>query len=227
MILFLLACQPPVIDSDPGDTADTADTADTGDLVEPFDCPAWLGFDAGATRSFQSLEGLDYDFSYTATVGTPTVSDDNETLVEVTQVSTQTGGIWVEYNATEVLRYRCDATGAWYEGVRRDWSGTPQGTGTPTSGWLEAEFKSYLYFPIDSSEPWIADWSATLIDDGGTEVNDARKYHYAPKGVESVTVPAGTYQALKVERNSSGTLSYEWYAEGEGLIKTETVERVP
>jgi hypothetical protein len=223
---FLLACQPPVIDSDPGDTADTADTGDTGDLVEPFDCPAWLGFDAGATRSFQSLDGLDYDFSYTATVGTPTVSDDNETLVEVNQVSTQTGGGWAQYSATETLRYRCDATGAWYEGLRRDWSGTPEG-GAATSGWLEAGCEGYLYFPMDSSGPWTADWTGTFKDDSGTEVNDARTYIYTPVGEYSVTVPAGTYQTLKVERNNAGTKSYEWYAEGEGLIKTETVERVP
>lgn len=222
MILFLLACQPPIVDSDPGDTADTADTA----LVEPFDCPAWLGFDPNASRSFQSVDGLDYDFSYTATVGAHTVSDDNETLVVVTQVSSQSGGGWTEYNATETLSYRCDASGAWYEGLRRDWSGTPEGSSTAKSGWLEAEFEGYLYFPIDPSGPWTADWSGTFTDDGGTEVNDARTYVYTPMGSESVTVPAGTYQALKVERDSSGTKTLEWYAEGEGLVKTESIERV-
>ena len=223
MILFLLACQPPIVDSDPGDTADTADT---GELVEPFDCPSLLGFVDGASRSFESIEGLDYTFAYTATVQTPTVSDSNETLIEVTQTSTQTGGGWDEYQATETLRYRCDATGAYYEGLRRDWSGTYENGGA-ASGWLEAEFEDYLYFPMDASGPWTADWTGIFKDDSGNEVSDARTYTYTPTGEESVTVPAGSYQALKVERDSGGTKSLEWYADGEGLVKTESIERVP
>ncbi|MFT5587692.1 MAG: hypothetical protein ACI9VR_005305 [Cognaticolwellia sp.] len=228
MILFLLACQPPIIDSNPGDTADTESTDDTGDTgpQEPFDCPSLLGFVDGSTRSFQSVDGVDYDFSYTATVATPTVSDDNETLIEVTQISTQVGGGWAQYNATETLSYRCDATGAYYEGLRRDWSGTPEGS-TSRSGWLEVEFEGYLYFPMDSSGPWTADWSGTFSDNNGNVVPDARIYTYTPMGEESVTVPAGTYQALKVQRDADGTLSQEWYADGEGLVKTATIERVP
>lgn len=224
MLLLLLACQPPVVD----DTTSADDTAtdDTGDLVEPFDCPAMLGFTDGATRSFESVAGLGYTYAYTATVQTPSVSDDNETLIEVTQSATQTGGGWQSYQATETLRYRCDATGAWYEGLRRDWSGTYD-NGSTDSGWLEAAFEGYLYFPMDSSGPWTADWSGTFTDDSGNEVPDARLYTYTPQGEESVTVPAGTYTALKVERDASGTKSLEWYAEGEGLVKTESVERVP
>ena len=172
------------------------------------------------------MDGLDYTFAYTATVATPTVSDDNETLIEVTQVSSQQGGGWTQYEATETLNYRCNATGAYYEGLRRDWSGTYE-NGSSASGWLEAVFEGYLYFPMDSSGPWTADWTGTFKDDSGTEVNDARTYIYTPVGEYSVTVPAGTYQVLKVERNNAGTKSYEWYAEDEGLIKTETVERVP
>lgn len=224
MLLLLLACQPPVVD----DTTSVDDTAtdDTGDLVEPLDCPAHLGFVDGATRSFEAVDGLGYAFAYTATVGTPTVSEDNETLIEVSQVSTQTGGGWQSYQATETLRYRCDATGAYYEGLRRDWSGTYESGGSD-SGWLEAVFEGYLYFPMDASGPWTADWSGTFTDDSGNEVPDARVYTYTPQGEESVTVPAGSYTALKVQRDAGGTTSLEWYAEGEGLVKTETVERVP
>lgn len=221
MTLLLLACLPPAVDSNPRDTADTQAQE------PPFACPSWLGFDPGAVRSFQSIAGLDYDYAYTATVEPKTVSAEHNTRVAVTQVSQQTGGGWSAYSATETLHYRCDATGAWYEGLRRDWSGTAEGSDTPQSGWLEATFENYLYFPMDPSAPWTADWTGTFADHSGNKVDDARTYTYTPLGQESVTVPAGTFQALKVERDAGGTPSLEWYAESEGLVQTETLERVP
>lgn len=54
--------------------------------------------------------------------------------------------------------------------------------------------------------------------------------NYTAVGVETVTVPAGTFEALKIEQSGSMTfmgqeiltLGILWYAEGVGNVKTET-----
>lgn len=77
------------------------------------------------------------------------------------------------------------------------------------------------------------DWSQTISvvgsSDGDVTLSATIKTTYKALGYESVTVPAGTFNALKVEQNGSmtihGTPPFEthgffWYAQGIGVVKS-------
>lgn len=57
-----------------------------------------------------------------------------------------------------------------------------------------------------------------VITDGGGTFSDCKSDAFAVQAVdESVTVPAGTFQALRIVRADSGTTT--WFARGVGKIK--------
>lgn len=50
-------------------------------------------------------------------------------------------------------------------------------------------------------------------------------HRYTAAGFEKVTVPAGTFEAVKVEGEEVGTRTTSWYAPGVGLVKRVTALR--
>ncbi len=77
------------------------------------------------------------------------------------------------------------------------------------------------------------DWSQTIsvVGSSGSEVTLSATIEttYKALGYESVTVPAGTFYALKVEQNGSMTIhgsppfethGFLWYAQGIGIVKS-------
>lgn len=78
------------------------------------------------------------------------------------------------------------------------------------------------------------DWSQTIsvVGSSGSEVTLSATIEtiYKALGYETVTVPAGTFNALKVEQNGSMTMGetpafeaqgFIWYVEGVGVVKSE------
>jgi len=64
---------------------------------------------------------------------------------------------------------------------------------------------------------WKHQFSDVIIDGGGM-FSDCKSDTFQVQAVdEMVTVPAGTFQALKVERTDTGTVT--WFARGVGKIK--------
>ena len=79
--------------------------------------------------------------------------------------------------------------------------------------------KQYLPNPLVAGQEW--EWSGK----DPTQVEHHERSRVI--GLETVTVPAGKFRAMKVETEIRGTLSLlirtTWYADGVGLVKTSTV----
>lgn len=73
------------------------------------------------------------------------------------------------------------------------------------------------------------EWSQVINASGSSDASTAVTTNYQALAIEDVTVPAGTFHALKVLQSSTvsfagnpiDTQQYIWYAPGVGVVKTE------
>jgi hypothetical protein len=95
----------------------------------------------------------------------------------------------VEASSPITYYYYTDATGVYNYG----------NSSHPTT-----EADQILAFPLEAGKVWTRNASEPLLSEA--------------IGIEDVTVPAGTFRAMKVTIGNGDF--YEWYADGVGLVKT-------
>lgn len=214
LLLGLLGCSVKVA---------TGDTSETGDppVEDSTACGAWTGFrEEGQTWSYAWVSGD------TSGDGLMTL-DDLDELGGAAQTSLvlSFSGPELSSTITTTVSYICDPEGIWVGTQSTDWE-TVSGDYTSAS-WLLSSY----------DPPWLM--LARLAADGDTwtgstsheqqgsavETTVADKTWSMTAATETVTVPAGTYEALRVD--VTGDLGVtSWYADGVGLVKTGDLQLI-
>jgi hypothetical protein len=148
-----------------------------------------------------------------------------ESREAITAVEKQNGWLLIRYEHTLVLKGQnkelidSRTIAVSEKGVFEPRSSVHLEKGELLKKWLdEVEPRDwYLQVPVKSGDGW----EVTLQGDRKCEVV---KMIYTVHGPEKVTVPAGTYQALRVEmcctfNGDTGVPETTWYAPGVGLVK--------
>lgn len=194
----------------------------------PADCNAYFPLRPEARWVYEEgQKGSAAKMQRTITVKSVTTSD-GVTNAELAQTVTLPGqpGV-VAGQAT--TRARCDASGVtlWIDGSA--------GVDGQTSGVIKAKLPGLP--PADDLKPgfaWRGDSEVETMDAGSRVIAQGTRGSRV-EGVESVTVPAGTFpdalrvatvQTLTLRRGSDERYAkqqvLEWYARGVGLVKRET-----
>ena len=201
-----------------------------GGRAPPRGAPA-PGPAADACGGFTGIQGAgtrwDYDYDGEAGVGVfysqVTNYDAGSGAIHISSASETaiTGAFTV---TTTEADYLCDADGFWLLSLRTDYTATVGGL--DYSGFTEVIYLSpALVTPhgLEVGDAWTSSQVGTLINDNGVyDVNQT--VESAVTGQESVTVSAGTYDALVVEATADGSTARTWVAEGVGTVKGEESE---
>jgi hypothetical protein len=145
-------------------------------------------------------------------------------FVETTQIIDQTGGL--HKAAKEVRRYICDSGKVQLLSEKID----DRVEGNP--GGFEAKISSAAIMMMEPSalKPGVS-WSFSYIpiyllpNQPPLEVSDSPiKYNFSVQGWEKQSVPAGTFNTLKLSRRVNENQIYDYFAAGIGLVKRQNVE---
>ena len=205
----------------------TEDVIDAQDTATPEATSQSSANDACNNRYFPVVNGASWTYQNTVQGETP--------FTEISSISINEDGTFtITETATEsetVLTYgSCENEGI----AIFDSSYFP---GTPLN---DSDGSSHTTFSTDGvtipNDIEVGDeWSQTISGDAGSDGGESNsgisiEVNYKAIGFETVTVPAGTFEAIKIEQsNSLPTESYfsampnrfTWYAEGVGIVKSE------
>ena len=220
---FLIACMG---GGGPLGGSSDSGSADSGGGLDLGPCGGFWSFgDLGAEWDYRYTDAIDYDGSWTTTV----TSVDGGEYVHRT-VGEALPPNRDDYSWVAEWTYRCDDEGVWQ-----------------TSGWQETtdvfdgetHFSSYEYvyttdvhmWPRDPSvgDSWFRRQSYQVYDrETGDEVGLPQVYLTEETVAEVIehTVPAGTFQALRVDSVSDGGSSEYYLASGPGLLGYPTVSEL-
>ena len=201
-----------------GCTADTAGVQVTcKDYPQDFLAAGPLG--TPQTRYFPLVTGATWTYTFTAplettnqtvTVNAPEIVDGTDPPVTAFPVVTaKAHGVvvttWIEDRGTQVIRHR---------ELSIDGDGDPFGDERFTPGRpLLEEAGAHL----DAGSSWTSHFKDTITDSGGTYQDCKSDQWELVSADDTVTVPAGTFHAIKLLRSDSGTTT--WYAKGVGRVK--------
>ena len=234
IILLVSACSPnqstatdSILEMPTATTEVTKDVIDTQDTATPAATSQSNANDACNNRYYPVVNGASWTYQNTVQGETPFTEIDS---ISINEDGTFTITVTVTESET-VLNYgSCENEGvaifdsSYFSGDYTDNSNGSSHTTFSTEG---------VTIPNDIQ---VGDeWSQTLSTDPGSAGGDpnsslAIEVTYKALGYETVTVPAGTFQALKIEQsNSLPTESFfaalphrfTWYAEGVGIVKSE------
>jgi hypothetical protein len=93
---------------------------------------------------------------------------------------------------------------------------------TSTDSESTTRYFNLLVMPADPLQPSSGRYGYET--DAGA--NAQGNYTYTPIGIEEITVPYGTFDALKVELDYDAGAAALWAAEGEGWVLTDTLHRI-
>ncbi len=126
----------------------------------------------------------------------------------------------IEIEVIRTLNFYPGSSGSWYTYFYVDASGVYEYSGY--------EFYPTLLFPVEPGKGWVVE-QVTLMDGNGFPVETRLE---AQTSLDSVAVPAGEFQAVKVELNFydyTYWLAYKqkrlywklvrWFAEGYGIVR--------
>ncbi len=203
------------------------ETGETGDSGEPAStdtslCGAYSGLD---------VEGrvwiYDWVFGDQAGSGVTTLTE----LDEIGQTATvdsslQAYGEGFSYASTTSTTYICDGDGLWMGTQLSQWETTSDGS--TNEDWLLTTYDPPWLMVARDMAPGAA-WDGTTsraVEGGQTPAATAEvRWSHTVGAEEQVTVPAGTYSALRVD--VSGDLGVtSWMAVGTGLVQTEDLKLV-
>lgn len=199
--------------------ADTDSDADTDADADADACTVWSGVvSEGSTWTYDLVGQVTGD-------STVEVTAFDGTNLEFTSASTSSTQGSVT-DSTSVLDYTCDSDGMWLHGVYTEYSG--EAAGYPYSGWSDVVYDvPMLVTPASLSvgDSWTAEGSGTVTTDATGAQAFSTTTTYEAVGEESVTVPAGTYTAIKISGATEGSPpAMSWTAEGVGTVKTDGSE---
>jgi hypothetical protein len=141
-------------------------------------------------------------------------------------------------NITYSVTYTCTSTGLTSSDPIQQYAGALlSGSNTPVKVSLTSNTGTSLPAKIDPSDTWqqTADWYATSQE---LNLNGRFVFNYSAVGYESVTVPFGTFNALRVDaiirievsgfRILAGTYTTtSWFVPQVGIVKSEGTSHVP
>ncbi len=217
----------------PDDTdADTDADADTDtDTDADGDADADADTDADADPDlcggYSGIRGVGsaWSWEYTGAISgyqNSRVSSINGATVEMVVDSQITSG---DYTTTYDMRtsYRCDTQGLWYTRNVADYHTV--GPSYDYAGTTTSTYSGYLVTPANPTvgDSWNNNVSGTTLDGASGETTT---YTFATSGritaEETVTVPAGTYTALRTTLTTDGNVSTSWIAPAVGGVKADS-----
>ena len=204
-----------------GDTDADADADADSDADADLDlCGGFTGIrGVGTSWEWNYVNGLDGQQASTVeSISGTTV------VMRVDSVITASG-----YTTTYDMRtsYRCDDDGLWYTGSEVDYHTT--GPDYDYTGSTVSSYSGYLVTPADLEVGTT--WTNTVS--GSTtvvETGDTNSFSFTSTGQvaaeESITVPAGSYSALRTTITTDGNAATSWLAPDVGTVKADSSELV-
>jgi len=176
--------------------------------------------DLGTTWEVAGTNSMLGDYQNTATI---TVSSDDGFVVP-TEFIDGSGTFALAYSCTDEGLTLLDPLGQ---------SSSAVATGPEGSATMTTLAQSGLSLPADleAASTWqqYVKWEAQ--GDDGTVLHGDTTFNYVYRGRENVTVPFGTFEAIRIDTEILGTLegkalepcqATNWYAEDVGVVKAET-----
>lgn len=192
----------------------------TGETGEPAStdtspCGAWTGYDVrGAEWSYAWVSGS------ISGLGTTTLLDvDTTGGAASTRTVLAYEDVDYTYTITVATNYVCDAEGLWVGTQSTDWV-TVTGDYTSTD-WLLTTFDPpWLALQRDAEEgsTWVGNTHRS-VQGSAVASSEADLTYSMSAALDTVTVPAGSFDALRVDVSGDLGLT-SWYAAGVGLVKT-------
>ena len=222
-LLLVIGCG----DKDGSDTGDEADA--DADTDTDADSDADADADAGLCGVWSGVvsQGSTWEYDYVGQLtgdATIEVTSVSGSAVEFTSVShSEAQGSITD--STSVLSYTCDSEGMWLEEIYTDYSGSA--AGYKYSGWTETVYDAPILVTPSSlsvGDSWTVDASGVVTTSDGASQPFSTTTTYEAVAEESVTVPAGTYTAIKLVSSIDGSAAASWTAEGVGTVKTDSSE---
>ena len=229
-LLAILACSPgpstatPQLQVGPM-TVSTADPSNATPSPAPSTGEGECGHDyfpsdLGTIWEVAGTNSMLGDYQNTATI---TVSSDDGFIV-TTEFIDGSGTFSLAYSCTDEGLTLLDPLGQSSSAVATG----PDGTATVTT---LAQSGLTLPADLEAASTWqqYVKWEAQ--GDDGTVLHGDTTFNYVSRGAEVVTVPFGTFEAIRVDTEILGTLEDEalvpcqatnWYAEDVGVVKAET-----
>lgn len=215
LVLGLMACA----DKGSEDTGGDSDSAlPEGDTTI---CGSLLGFQSkGQTWTYSWVSG--------ERVGTAVTSLDDLDALGGTAMTTSVYTATSEdlaYTLTMTSNYVCDGEGLWTGTLSTSWE-TVSGEYTSSDWRLSTYNPPWLTLQRDATSGSTWTGSTTVESQGGSAEPEAHDETWSMSATaETITVPAGTYEALRVDVGADlGVTS--WYAEGVGLVATGDLQLV-
>lgn len=204
------------INLDSGETADTGPELPTDDSL----CGAWSGFDVeGRVWTYDWVSGGQTGSSTTTLLDLDPVGQTAETRTEL-----HITGDAYSFDSSATLTYVCDESGLALGTQLSEWQTESQGY--ITDDWLLTSYNPPFLAVARGLEAGLSwEGSTERQVEGGTTVaaTEALSWSMIAGTTEEVTVPAGTYPALRVDV-TGGVAVTSWYAEGVGLVRTGDLE---
>ncbi len=149
---------------------------------------------------------------------------------DVVLVSTYEGsGSGYDYSSESTGNYRCDADGFWI--LDQDTSYTVTTTSGTTEGWSTVTYDEPVLLVPNSvavGDTWTTEATGTVETSTGQTIDLATTTDYEVVAEESVTVPAGTWDAYRIDitadAGTGATTTTTWIAPGVGTVKTDSTE---
>lgn len=217
-VLSLLAFSPLAACTGKGDDSD-GDTHPTGDTVGV--CGAYMG-QVGSTLTYTFTETSQMTGTTVVTftsldAGTGEAVFDSTSNITTAQSTSTT---------TTVQNARCQPDGVHAVSITTDYSVTAGGqmfTGSTDTTYDPP----FLLLPADVAvgSDWDMSTAGTTTDSNSGTSTFSISQTASATGMESVTVPAGTYTSLAITYTpSTGDPFHAWIASGVGTVKTDSTE---
>ena len=238
LLLLATACgDKPVDDTQAGDDtgpveADTDTDADAdGDTDADADADSDADADADLCGGFTGIRGVgsSWEWNYVSGISghqASTVESISGTTV-VLRVDSEISASG--YTTTYDMRtsYRCDDDGLWHTYAEVDYHTV--GPDYDYQGSTTSSYSGYLVIPADLEvgSTWTNSVSGTTTV---VETGDTNSFTFTSTGQvtaeEQVTVPAGSYTALRTTITTDGNAATSWLAADVGTVKSDSSELV-
>jgi len=222
-------------------TDEPAPSVEGGETIEPTEEPPADESGLCANAYYPVVEGGTWSYQ-----GTSSATDDYSFSNTITSVREDGFSVTVQFDdVTLEQEWMCTSEGI----LALDAGGGPAGTLTTGGINLEIDTQntSGITYPneISAGDTWshTLEYTGTMDMAGeAVEVSGNTVYSYTAIGVESVSVPAGTFDAMKIELSTTINISMNmggsevpvvvssnstsWYAEGIGWLKLDSTSDV-
>ncbi|MEZ4318669.1 MAG: hypothetical protein R3F61_14240 [Myxococcota bacterium] len=189
-------------------------------------CGPWLPVHQRTVQEWQTTDDNPGATGSTTYTYLGALDDEGRYGADTTSTYTSTDGEGLVFEGHAV--YACDEEGVFFEHedvrLQRD--------GGPWSEWSSIYLEPFLLAPRDMADGWTALARVARVDASGTTETE-REFRYEVVSEETITVPAGTYDTVRVRNTLVGgeSATFTHWAEGLGPVlheaNTELVTHAP